>query len=184
MYECLICQTEIKENQPFIKLPCCLRRVHENCQLEISCRKWRKMAKNKKFNIEKCTICSRKITTPLEKHFIGLTLAIKMAKQTVSKNDKSTALEVLGKDWKNEVYNMFGNFLKNKMAMKHIRESKKPLIDSLSEYMIVYTNDILNKQNIQATSNSEGTSIVGESDLPEDVLEKFKNLPPPNLGEK
>ena len=143
MPDCFICNMPILSNDKFLKLPCCLRKVHDKCQLEISCRKWQKMAKNEKFGIEKCTICNAKITTPIEKTFISLYLTIKLARKTLSENDIKTGEEILGINWKKEVYNNFGNFLKDKYCISKIRNSNKSISESLSEYMIQYTKSIL-----------------------------------------
>jgi hypothetical protein len=195
MTDCYICHSLIRSDQDFIKLPCCLRKVHDKCQLEISCKKWQKMAKNNKFDGELCTICNRKITTPIEKSFMSMYLTIKLIRKKITDNDIEIAKEILDEDWKNKVYEQFGEILKDKFSILKIRQSKKPILESLSTYIINYTKGILESLEdegkylpknmsgvIQSDNNNITTEILQENDLPEELKEKFKNLPKPNIN--
>jgi hypothetical protein len=191
MTDCYICHALIRNDEDFIKLPCCLRKVHDKCQLEISCRKWHKMAKNNKFGMELCSVCNRKITTPIEKNFISMYLTIKLARKELTENDIETAKDILGDDWKKIVFEQFGEILKDKFSVMKIRQSKKTVIESLSTYMINYTKGILESleddhkylpKNMKGDiTDSNTVEILQENDLPEELKERFKNIPKPNI---
>ena len=192
MTDCYICHTFIRNDEAFIKLPCCLRKVHDKCQLEISCRKWHKMAKNNKFGMELCSVCNRKITTPIEKNFISMFLTIKLARKELTENDIETAKDILGDDWKKIVFEQFGEILKDKFSVMKIRQSKKTVIESLSTYMINYTKGILESledehkflpKNMKGSITDDNTvEVLQKNDLPEELKERFKNIPKPNIN--
>ena len=171
MVDCFICQSEIKQNEAVVKLPCCLRKVKDKCQIEISCRKWLKMAKNKNFGVEKCTLCNSKITTPIEKTFISMYLTIKMIRKELGQKEINIAEDVLGEDWKKHVFAEFGGILKDKYSVNKIRNSKKNIVDSLSEYMIAHTTAILKS----LENDSKDVQLLTENELPENVKEQIKN---------
>ena len=177
MPDCFICNTLIRNTDVSLKLPCCLRKVHDRCQMEISCRKWNKMAKNKKFDVEKCCICNRKINTPVEKVFYSLYMAIKLVRKQVTENDIETAKEILSDDWKKDVYNNFGDMLKDKYSISKIRNSNKSILESLSSYMIKYTETLLitSKLDFQSKLNSKNKDIeiLNENELPSNVRDKM-----------
>ena len=188
MTDCFICHEFIRNDENFIKLPCCLRKVHDKCQLEISCRKWQKMAKNNKFGMELCTVCNRKITTPIEKNFMSMYLTIKLVRKQLTENDIEIAKDILSDDWKKIVFEQFGGILKDKFSVMKIRQSKKTIIESLSTYMINYTKGILESledEHKYLPKNMKGTitdddniaEILQENDLPEELKERFKNNP-------
>ncbi len=191
MTDCYICHTFIRNDEAFIKLPCCLRKVHDKCQLEISCRKWHKMAKNNKFGMELCSVCNRKITTPIEKNFISMFLTIKLARKELTENDIATAKDILSDDWKKIVFEQFGEILKDKFSVMKIRQSKKTVIESLSTYMINYTKGILEsledehkylpKEMKGSITDDDTAEVLQENDLPEELKERFKNIPKPNI---
>ena len=194
MTDCYICHNLIRKDEHFLKLPCCLRKVHDKCQLEISCRKWNKMAKNNKFGNELCTICKRKITTPIEKNFISMYLTIKLARKKLTENDIETAKEILGDEWKKKVFEQFGEILKDKFSVMKIRQSKKMISESLSTYMLNYTQGILESLEDEekfAPKNMRGNisndtnhvEILQENDLPAELKEKLKNIPKANISE-
>ena len=192
MTDCYICHTFIRNDEAFIKLPCCLRKVHDKCQLEISCRKWHKMAKNNKFGMELCSVCNRKITTPIEKNFISMFLTIKLARKELTENDIETAKDILSDDWKKIVFEQFGEILKDKFSVMKIRQSKKTVIESLSTYMINYTKGILESledehkflpKNMKGSITDDNTvEVLQKNDLPEELKERFKNIPKPNIN--
>ena len=191
MTDCYICHALIRNDEDFIKLPCCLRKVHDKCQLEISCRKWHKMAKNNKFGMELCSVCNRKITTPIEKNFISMFLTIKLARKELTENDIATAKDILSDDWKKIVFEQFGEILKDKFSVMKIRQSKKTVIESLSTYMINYTKGILEsledehkylpKEMKGSITDDDTAEVLQENDLPEELKERFKNIPKPNI---
>lgn len=193
MTDCYICHEFIRNDEDFIKLPCCLRKVHDKCQLEISCRKWQKMAKNNKFGMELCSVCNRKITTPIEKNFMSMYLTIKLVRKQLTENDIETAKDILGDDWKKIVFEQFGGILKDKFTVMKIRSSKKTIIESLSTYMVNYTKGILegledeNKylpKNMKKTVTNDGNTveILQEDDLSEELKERFKNNSKSNIN--
>ena len=178
--ECSICRTEILEGKS-IKLPCCLRNAHEKCQFQISCRKWNRMARNRNFGVEKCSVCNRKITTPFEKVFVSMTMAIKMVRKEITELDTITAKEVIGEAWKSELYKTFGDMLKDKYSLSMIRSSKLTMVETLGRFMESHTKGLLKSDYSASTRTSEDApevEVVGVDDLPDDVRENIEKTSP------
>ena len=121
-------------------------------------------------------------------------LTIKLARKKLTENDIETAKEILGDEWKKKVFEQFGEILKDKFSVMKIRQSKKMISESLSTYMLNYTQGILESLEDEekfAPKNMRGNisndtnhvEILQENDLPAELKEKLKNIPKANISE-
>lgn len=173
--ECFLCECKIKINKDsdLYKLPCCKEYVHQKCLLDLSAKKWRRMAVNRKYEMETCFNCKEKMSTPLERIFMALCIAVKMIKKQLDDNSIEVAKDSLGTNWKAEVYNIFGeSMLKNQSVIESVRNSKISSIESISIYMIRLCKSIISGQtdlNIGGSNNMK-TDIITEDQLPDDLV--------------
>jgi len=138
----------------------------------LSAKQWLRMAVNRKYEMETCLNCNEKMTTPLERIFMALCIAIKMIKKQIDEKSIEVAKDTLGTNWKQEVYNIFGeSMLKNPSVIESVRNSKVSSSESISIYMIRLCKSILSGQtNLNIGGNKIQSDIVTEDQLPDNLV--------------